>query len=360
MTASKSHSSPIVSVVLPVKNGAQYIGGAIDSILNQTFSDFELVIIDDGSDDATAKIVQNYTDPRIRLVSQENQGVSKAANHGFALAKGKYITRHDHDDLSMPTRLEKQVRFLENHPECGLVGAWAQIWSGAVPTSRVHRHPTSPGEIAFALLFNAPFVNASCLFRKEVLEWSGGYTEDENRTPPEDYEFFSRIAQKFDLANLPEYLMIYREVLNSQSSSIRSEQASKKDNFVSHLALFSGENLEYANTGNIFSPSLDAHHFGCLVHGYFQAIKGPINIISIEEKLYDAAKALSIRFREPNIMKALQTRQQFLAYQYHTYMGNKYHWARLQYLLMNRSVFDNLRSLVRSVNKIIGYKVFNQ
>jgi glycosyltransferase involved in cell wall biosynthesis len=360
MIASKSHSSPIVSVVLPVKNGAQYIGGAIDSILNQTFADFELIIIDDGSDDGTEDIVQNYLDPRIRLVSQENQGVSKAANHGFALAKGKYITRHDHDDLSMPTRLEKQVRFLEDHPECGLVGSWAKIWSGEVPTGRVHRHPTSPGEIAFALLFNAPFVNASCLFRKEVLDWSGGYTEDENRMPPEDYEFFSRIAQKFDLANLPEYLMIYREVPNSQSSSIRSEQISKKESFVSHLALFSAENLEYANTGNVLSPSMDAHHFGCLVHGYLQALKEPINIASIQDKLSQAAKALSIRFREPSILKTLYARQQFLEYQYHTYMGNTYHWTRLQYLLFNRSFIDNFGSLARLVNRAVGYKVFNQ
>ena len=103
-----SDASPLVSIVMPVKDGAEHIAQAIDSLLNQTLTDFELIVIDDGSQDQTARIVKGYTDPRITLYSQANQGVSKAANRGFALAKGQYITRHDHDDISLPTRLETQ------------------------------------------------------------------------------------------------------------------------------------------------------------------------------------------------------------------------------------------------------------
>jgi glycosyltransferase involved in cell wall biosynthesis len=357
MTAIESPISPIVSIVLPVKNGADYIGGAIDSLLSQTFSDFELIVIDDGSADETAQIVRGYTDPRVSLISQENQGVAKAANRGFALTKGKYITRHDHDDISLPTRIEQQVQFLEAHPECGMVGSWAKIWTGETPTHKLHCHPTNPGEIAFALLFNAPFVNASCLFRREVLEWSGGYCENESRIPPEDYEFFSRICQKFDLANIPEYLMIYREVPNSQSSAIRSAQESKKKIFVSHLVLFSAENLAWASGGSDLCS--DAHNFGCLVHGDYENLRAPVNLESIKRMLSKAADALAIRFHEPAILKILKERLLFLEYQYHTYMGNTFHSSRLRYLYLNRPWHENLGSVGRLVKRLLGQSAGN-
>jgi glycosyltransferase involved in cell wall biosynthesis len=352
MTAIESPILPLVSIVLPVKDGAQYIADAIDSLLAQTFSDFELIVIDDGSTDQTAQIVKGYTDSRVSLVSQENQGVAKAANKGFALAKGKYITRHDHDDISLPTRIEKQVQFLEAYPECGMVGSWARIWNGETPTNKLHCHPTSPGEITFALLFNAPFVNASCLFRREVLEWSRGYSEDESRIPPEDYEFFSRICQKFDLANIPEYLMIYREVPNSQSSAIRSAQESKKGIFVSHLVLFSAENLAWA-CGNLEVDS-DTHNFGCLIHGNYENLRAPVNLESIKEMLVKAADALAIRFHEPAILKILKDRLLFLDYQYHTYMGNTLHSSRLKYLYLNRPWHENLGSVGRLLKRLLG------
>jgi len=357
MTAIESPISPLVSIVLPVKNGAQYIGDAIDSLLIQTFSDFELIVIDDGSTDETAQIVNGYTDPRVSLVSQENQGVARAANRGFALAKGKYITRHDHDDISLPERIEKQVRFLEAHPECGMVGSWAKIWNGETPTNKLHCHPVSPGAIAFALLFNAPFVNASCLFRREVLEWSRGYCEDESRIPPEDYEFFSRICQKFDLANIPEFLIIYREVPNSQSSAIRSAQEIKKKIFVSNLVLFSVENLAWA-CGNSTIDS-DAHNFGCLVHGNYEDLKVPVNLESIKRMLSMAAEALAIRFHEPEILKILKDRQLFLEYQYHTYMGNTLHSSRLKYLYLNRPWYENLGSVGRLIKRLLGQSVIS-
>jgi glycosyltransferase involved in cell wall biosynthesis len=111
-----SDASPLVSIVMPVKDGAEHISQAIDSLLNQTLTDFELIVIDDGSQDQTAQIIKGYTDPRITLYSQENQGVSKAANRGFAIAKGQYITRHDHDDISLPTRSRNPSCFFESTP----------------------------------------------------------------------------------------------------------------------------------------------------------------------------------------------------------------------------------------------------
>ena len=348
---------PLVSIVMPVKDGAEYIAQAIDSLLNQTLTDFELIVIDDGSKDRTAQIVQDYSDPRITLYSQENQGVSKAANRGFALAKGQYITRHDHDDISLPTRLETQVAFLRDHRECGLVGTWAQIWVGNTPTNRVHQHPCTAGEIAFALLFNAPFVNTSCIFTREVLEWTGGYAEGSDRMPPEDYEFFSRVAQRFAMANINQSLVIYRELPHSQSSAIRTHEDRKQSVFVSHLATFSAENIAWANSLSL--PNEDAINFGCLVHNYPSALQLPIRFGSMMQLLSNAAKIISIRFPTNSIAQSLKERQYFLRYQYHTYLGNTYHWARLQYLFLSRPASENWASVIRLVRRSLGLKTLS-
>lgn len=352
-----SDTSPIVSIVMPVKDGAEHIAQAIDSLLNQTLADFELIVIDDGSQDLTAQIVRGYSDPRITLYSQENQGVSKAANRGFGLAKGQYITRHDHDDISLPTRLETQVNFLKAHPECGLVGTWAQIWVGNTPTNRVHQHPCSAGEIAFALLFNAPFVNTSCIFTRAVLEWTGGYAEGLDRMPPEDYEFFSRVAQRFAMANINQNLVIYRELPHSQSSAIRSHEDRKQSVFVSHLATFSAENIAWVNSLSL--PNVDAHNFGCLVHNYLSTLQLPIHFDGVMRLLNNAARVLSKRFPGDSITEALKERQRFLRYQYHTYLGNTYHWSRLQYLLLSRSPHENWGSVLRLVRRLLGLKTLS-
>ena len=350
-------TSPLVSIVMPVKDGAEHIAQAIDSLLKQTLTDFELIVIDDGSKDHTAQIVKGYSDPRITLYSQENQGVSKAANRGFGLTRGRYITRHDHDDISLPTRLETQVAFLKAHPECGLVGTWAQIWVGSTPTNRVHQHPCSAGEIAFALLFNAPFVNTSCIFTREVLEWTKGYAEDAERMPPEDYEFFSRVAQRFAMANINQTLVIYRELPHSQSSAIRSHEDRKQSVFVSHLATFSAENIAWANSLSL--PNADAHNFGCLVHNYPTILQLPIDIEGVMHLLNHAGQTISHRFPADSITKALKERQRFLQYQYHTYLGNTYHWARLQYLFLNRSAHENWGSVLRLVRRVFGLKTLS-
>jgi glycosyltransferase involved in cell wall biosynthesis len=352
MTDQGSNASPLVSIVMPVKDGAEYISQAIDSLLKQTLTDFELIVIDDGSKDRTAQIVKAYSDPRITFYSQENQGVSKAANRGFALAKGQYITRHDHDDISLPSRLETQIAFLRDHPACGLVGTWAQIWVGSTPTNRVHRHPCSTGEIAFALLFNAPFVNTSCIFTREVLEWTGGYAESPDRMPPEDYEFFSRVAQRFAMANINQNLVIYRELPHSQSSAIRSHEDRKQSIFVSHLATFSAENIAWVNSLSL--PNADASNFGCLVHNYPSTLHLPIRLDNMMQLLSNAAKIISTRFPTHSIAESLKERQRFLRYQYHTYMGNTYHWARLQYLLLNRPAHENWGSVMRLVRRSLG------
>src|SRR5688572_25740567 len=126
MTKSETESAPpTVSVVMTVYNTERYVREAVESILGQTFRDFEFIIIDDGSTDSAPAILREYADrdPRIRLVSRPNTGIVRAANEGIALARGNYLARMDSDDVALPHRFEKQVRYLNEHPACVLVGA---------------------------------------------------------------------------------------------------------------------------------------------------------------------------------------------------------------------------------------------
>ncbi len=208
---------PAVTVLLPVWNCPGYVGAAIESVLSQTYEDFEFLIIDDGSTDATPAVLARYTDPRIRHVRQENRGLAGTLNVGISLARGKFIARQDQDDLSLPERLEKQVTYMEAHPDCGLLGTWAQIMEGDRLVERFHRHPSDPSELRYQLLFNNPFVHSSVMLRKSVLDATGGYSTDPERQPPEDYELWSRIIRTAEAANLPEVLLYYREIPGSMS-----------------------------------------------------------------------------------------------------------------------------------------------
>ncbi len=232
----KMEKKPLVSVILPVYNGEKYLAEAVESILSQSYQNFELVIIDDGSKDKSQEIIKRFKDKRIRVYTQINKGLAETLNRGISLAKGVYIGRQDQDDFSYPQRLEKQVNYLNKNQKCGLVGTWADIWEdGNEKTHRFHKHPSTNKLLQFFLLFNNPFVHSSVMIRKTALKEVGFYSTDKSRQPPEDYELWSRIARKYDLANIPEILHAYREVPLSMSRS--------KLGFKSKVVKISRENL---------------------------------------------------------------------------------------------------------------------
>lgn len=206
---------------MAVKDGEGQISRSIQSLLDQTFSDFELIIINDGSTDGTLSILEGFRDTRIRIYSQPNQGVAISANRGLSLARGRYIARQDHDDFSFPDRLKKQVAFLERSPEVYLLGTAAEIYNSEGPTGRCHDHPTQSEILAIELLFDNPFVHSSVMFRREVLEVVGYYNPDDEITPLDDYDFISRVASKFKVANLAERLVVYYESNKSLTSDFR-------------------------------------------------------------------------------------------------------------------------------------------
>lgn len=255
---------PLVSVILPVYFGERYLRESIDSILSQTFTDFEFIVIDDGSLDNSRKILESYDDSRIHLVFQENVGLPETLNRAIALSKGCYIARQDHDDISLPTRLEKQVQFLETNSQYGLVGTGAHIWAEDQATQRGHDHPSDSNILRFDLLFNNPFVHSSLMFRRSVIELVGNYSTDPARQPPEDYEFISRVSRQFEIANINERLVIYRETANSMSSVIRPETIQKNNLFQERLAIIAAENIQYEKDGA--KPTQAAIDFGRVVH----------------------------------------------------------------------------------------------
>lgn len=215
-------SDPRVSVLLPVYNGGPYLRQALDSLLGQSFADFEVIAIDDGSADDSLRILESVADSRFKVYHQENRGLATTLNRAIGLASGRYLARQDQDDLSRPARFEKQAAFLDAHPDTGLVGTWAEVWQEHGPSGRFHRHPTENAALQFELLFDNPFVHSSVMLRRSAVEAVGAYSTDPSRQPPEDYELWCRLARHCRVANLPEPLLVYREVATSMSRAGRA------------------------------------------------------------------------------------------------------------------------------------------
>lgn len=234
---------PLVSVLLPVYNGRNYVTSAINSILKQTYDNYEIIVINDGSTDDSALLINNISDSRIHYYEQENQGLAASLNRAIGMAKGKYLCRQDQDDVSLPLRLERQVEFLETHSRCGMVGTWAEIWGEGTRTDRIHKHPADNASLQFFLLFNNPFVHSSVMIRKEAIDKVGLYSTDRNRQPPEDYELWSRIARDFEIANIPEILHVYREIPGSMSRDGMNP-------FLEKVVNISAENLSWVTGRN--------------------------------------------------------------------------------------------------------------
>jgi glycosyltransferase involved in cell wall biosynthesis len=186
---------PEVTVVIPTYNRAQFVADAIQSVLDQTFQDFELIVVDDGSTDATADVVGRFSDSRLRYVYQSNQERSAARNHGIRLAAGEYVAFLDSDDMWLPTKLEKQVHAMTTEPQAGLVYTGAYIFEG----DRVfaEQHPRWHGQVLEALLTVDNIVcgsGASPMVRRMCFEKAGMFDESSGICGVEDWDMWLRIA----------------------------------------------------------------------------------------------------------------------------------------------------------------------
>jgi glycosyltransferase involved in cell wall biosynthesis len=200
----------MVSVVMAVHNGERYVRQAIDSILAQTFTDFELVLINDGSTDETPRILVSYQDPRIVLIENEkNLGLTKTLNRGIRVSRGEFIARQDADDYSLPDRLAQQVSFLDAHPTVGLAGSGSRWIDERDETIQEWCPPTDPVEIQRALLASVPFLHGTFMVRRVCLQDAGG-GYNEAMPVAQDCDLLFHIAERWELANLPQILYVHR------------------------------------------------------------------------------------------------------------------------------------------------------
>jgi hypothetical protein len=214
--------APLVSVVMPVYEAEKYLEEAIESILGQTLRDFEFIIVDDGSRDRTAVILARYQqmDGRIRVYQLENQGMVASLNRGCHLAKGKYIARMDADDVSLPERFQRQVEYLEAHPEIGVLGTWVEEVDEDGTPLGIWRMPTTPALIGWFLMFGNCIAHPSILMRRDIIGRLGFY----RGAVAEDYDLWARAISVTRIVNLPEVLLRYRSRAESGSHRLFESQ----------------------------------------------------------------------------------------------------------------------------------------
>ena len=198
--------TPAVSVVMSVHNGASHVAAAIGSVLAQTAGDLELIVIDDGSTDATAEQLARFHDPRVRVVTQARTGLTRALNRALGVARAPLVARLDADDRALPERLERQRAFLERTPEVGLLGTAAAELDAAGFQVRVVQPPRDDAALRRALIRANPFVHSSVMLRRDLLDKAGGY--DETFPVAQDYDLWMRLARLTRMANLADVLVL--------------------------------------------------------------------------------------------------------------------------------------------------------
>lgn len=256
-----------ISVILPVYNSEQYIKDCVDSILNQTFSNFELIIIDDCSTDKSISIIESLSDKRIRFFKKElNTGYTESLSWGIKEAKGAFIARMDSDDLCDPLRFIKQLDFLKSNPDVALCGTDAKI----IGANFDFGYPEEYEKIKINLLFGSSLIHPSIMGKRDVFL---KYSYDKSLEPAEDYDLFTRIALAEKICNLPEKLLSYR-VHNTQVSKTRSQiqQAHMRSSMLRMFKVFDYDRKGYTDEEllNAVMPfrSIDLKEFNKVINWF--------------------------------------------------------------------------------------------
>ena len=196
-----------ISVILATYNGEKYLYKAIDSILNQTYSDFELIIVDDGSSDSTQRIIDDIKDNRIvYLRNKQNRGLPYSLNRGMKYARGEYIARMDDDDISLPTRLEEQLRYMEGHKDVAICGC---LWKAFGKSSYIDVLPEDEEGLRVNTLFGSPLAHSSWFMRSSIVKEDGMIYNTSYNTS-QDYDFLYRAQKKYKIACVQKLLLFYR------------------------------------------------------------------------------------------------------------------------------------------------------
>lgn len=224
----KNTMTPHVTVLMSVYNSARYLAEAIDSILNQTFSDFEFIIVNDGSTDVSREIIQSYSDKRIRLIDNViNLGLPASLNKGMALSRGTYIARMDADDVALPNRLSSQIDFMGYAQNVDICGSWYEFFGD---WEKVVKPPVDHQDIKGTLFFKNCIAHSTVCIRKSSFEKSG-LSYDEAYRYAQDYELWCRLVNSLVFANMPKILLKYRvHILQA-----RERHGKKQDEFADRV-----------------------------------------------------------------------------------------------------------------------------
>jgi glycosyltransferase involved in cell wall biosynthesis len=244
----------LMTVLMPVYNAERFLREAIDSILNQTFSQFEFLIIDDGSTDNTIKIIQEYRDERIRLVrNEENMGISYTLNKGIALASSDLIARMDADDISSAQRLQKQFDYMVANKDCALLSCWARVITEDKKLVRLERYRSE--FYYYNLTFECWMYHPTVMFRKDAVKAVGMYSMPYS----EDYDLFWKLSVKFRIWNLPEALVDYRLSSTSLNTVLRKVEydIANEQNVIRNIRYYTGDDFE-----------IKKEHLECLRHNF--------------------------------------------------------------------------------------------
>ncbi len=254
----------LVSVILPVYNGEQYLKESVESILNQTYRKIELIIINDCSSDNSDEIIKSFEDERINYHKNlENLNLIQTLNKGISISKGKYIVRIDQDDIALPERIEKQVLYMETNPECVVCGSYIQLIKKDILTDEIVKYYSNNDDIKFALLFHSPFAHPAVIIRAGILH-ENTVSYNNLYTHAEDYQLWTKLSTYGKFHNIPDVLTHYR-IHNEQTSSLHKDFQEKQINiiryeyFKSILTAFSTKEAEiilnhssYFNTNETF------------------------------------------------------------------------------------------------------------
>ncbi|MCL1955862.1 MAG: glycosyltransferase [Fibromonadales bacterium] len=209
---------PFVSVIMPVRNCKRFVANAVNSILSQTYANFEFIIINDGSTDETPQILEGYNDSRIQIIkNSKNLGISESLNLGISHSKGELIARMDADDFSLPGRLEAQVKFMQEHPEVGVLGTQISIMNFTGKIMDISNYPAKSEDILYFFPVGCPVAHPTVMVRKNIL---AEYPYSTTALYGEDYELWSRLIHVTKFANLEKIFLNYR-VWKGQVSSAK-------------------------------------------------------------------------------------------------------------------------------------------
>ena len=273
--------SPVVSILMPVYRTASFLRDAMDSMLSQTFTDFELIVLNDCSPDNAEDILDEFKDPRIvRYLGEKNQGLANVLNIGMQMARGKYIARMDSDDLSTPNRLEVQVGYLEQHPDIDLCSCGMSLF-GAKNGDWIRE--ADPDKVRITALFFSPILHASSVWRKDVFE-KADLRFNQDMVPAEDYDLWCRaLAKGLRLVNIPDCMYLYRiheDQATGDTSKTSRKEVEVRERFL-HSIFPDGEEKDIDRIASLAS---------CSNPDGFKQIAGLLLSMNAKSEFFDSEK----------------------------------------------------------------------